>query len=340
MAMENRAPLSVAVAIVNYRSAELTLRALDSLRGEVRQPGLSLSAVVVENASGDEDVLRREMEARFADFATLIVAPTNGGFGAGNNLAMRWAFERTRAADYVLCLNPDTEVRPGGVLELVRFMEARPEVGIAGSRFEHADGSEWPIAFRFPGVLSEIEGGCVLGVVSRALTQHAVARVMGPEPAEADWLPGASMILRRSMLERIGGFDEAYFLYFEETDLCLRAKRAGYQTWHVPRSRVMHIRGQSTGVTVLNEKPKRLPGYWFESRRRYFLKHHGVAYAALADVAAVGAGCVGFLKRTLKREPQTPHLLRDLVAHSALWRKNRAELAPARCYAPPLGAHA
>src|SRR4051812_38359284 len=108
--MENRAPISVVVAIVNYRSAELTLRALASLRSEVEQPALALRAVVVENASGDEDLLSREIPRDFADFATLVVAAKNGGFGAGNNLAIRHAYEHGAPPDYVLCLNPDTEV--------------------------------------------------------------------------------------------------------------------------------------------------------------------------------------------------------------------------------------
>ncbi len=338
--MENRAPISVVIAIVNYRSAKLTLRALASLRSELEHPALALRAVVVENASGDEDELSREIPSRFGDFATLVLSPTNGGFGAGNNLAIRHAFEQSSRPDYVLCLNPDTEVRPGGVLELVRFMEQNPKVGIAGSRFEHEDGSEWPIAFRFPTVLSEVEGGCVLRLVTQLLSKHTVARTMGPVPERVDWLPGASMLMRRSMLEKIGGFDESYFLYFEEADLCRRALAAGFETWHVPQSRVMHIRGQSTGVTVLNEMPKRLPGYWFESRRRYYRKNHGLTYAALADLAALSAGCVGHAKRALKRQPQTPHLLRDLLAQSVVWPRNRADLAPERCYSPGVGVKA
>jgi N-acetylglucosaminyl-diphospho-decaprenol L-rhamnosyltransferase len=338
--MENRTPISVVVAIVNYRSAELTLRALESLRSELAQPALKIRAVVVENASGDEERLSREIPQRFGDFATLVVSAKNGGFGAGNNLAIRHAFEQAAPPDYVLCLNPDTEVRTNGVLELVRFMEQHPQVGIAGSRFEHEDGSEWPVAFRFPTLLSEVEGGCVLGLVTKLLSEHTVARHMGPQPERVDWLPGASMLMRRSMLEKVGGFDESYFLYFEETDLCLRARAVGFETWHVPQSRVMHIRGQSTGVTVLNEKPKRLPGYWFESRRRYYRKNHGLAYAVLADLAALSAGCVGHTKRILKGEPHTPHWLRDIWQQSPIWSRNRTELAPERCYSPGVGVKA
>ena len=74
----------------------------------------------------------------------------------------------------------------------------------------------------------------------------------------------------RGLFSAIGGLDENYFLYFEETDFCLRARKAGFATWYVPQSRVMHIAGQSTKVTEVSDTPKRLPGYWFESRRRYY----------------------------------------------------------------------
>src|SRR5205085_6489480 len=124
-------------------------------------------------------------------------------------------------------------------------------------------------------------------------------------------------------------FDETYFLYFEETDLCLRTKLAGWQIWYVPDSRVMHIRGQSTGVTVLDEKPKRLPRYWFESRRRYFAKNHGLAYAAAADLAFLAGNGIGNVKRRLRGLPRTPNLLGDLIRQSVFWPENRA-VAPTR----------
>jgi N-acetylglucosaminyl-diphospho-decaprenol L-rhamnosyltransferase len=161
-----------------------------------------------------------------------------------------------------------------------------------------------------------------------------MARTMGDAPERIDWCSGASMMVRREVLECVGGFDERFFLYFEEVDLCLRIKAAGWEIWYVPDSRVMHVRGQSTGVTVLDQKPRRLPGYWFESRRRYFVKHHGPLYAGLADAAAVVSGSFGALKDKLKRVPPTPHLLRDLVAQSVLWPKNR-RLAEPECYVLP-----
>jgi hypothetical protein len=328
-------PIEVLVVIVNYRSAELTLSALASLASERARPELVLSAVVVENASGDEARLTQGIGERFSDFARLVVSPVNGGFGAGNNLGMRAAHAAGARPRYGHFLNPDTEIKPGAVLALVRFLEAHPRAGVASGSFEHQDGTLWPIAFRFPSPAGELEAGCRLGVVSRLLRERSVPRTMGTQPEPIDWCSGASMMLRREVLETVGGFDEAFFLYFEEVDLCLRIKAAGWECWYVPESRVMHVRGQSTGVTVLEDAPRRLPPYWFESRRRYFVKHHGRAYAALADAAFLLGNGMGALKDALKRVPRTPFLLRDLARQSVLWPRHRGPLEPPRCYVLP-----
>lgn len=320
--------LEVAVVIVNYKSAELTERALVSLAEENQNPALSLSVVVVENASGDAERLR-ELMLPYAGFAQLVVSPVNGGFGSGNNLGVRTLLKQGSRAMAFHFLNPDTVVQKGAVLALARFLQTHPRAGAVGSRFEHADGTPWPIAFRFPTPLGELESGAGLGVVSKLLKGHSVARELGDRPELVDWLSGASMMMRREALEQVGGFDETYFLYFEETDLCLRIKSAGWEIWYVPDSRVMHIRGQSTGVTALDTKPQRLPRYWFESRRRYFAKNYGLAYAAAADLAFLAGNGIGTLKDRLKRRPRTPSLLRDFVRQSVFLPQNRA-VAPSR----------
>lgn len=328
-------PTDVAVIIVNYRSAALTLRALASVAQERARSALKISAIVVENDSGDEASLREGIEAHYADFAELVVSETNGGYGAGNNLGLKVACERHPSVRFFHFLNPDTEARPGAISALVDFLEHHPRAGVAGSTFEHADGTPWPVAFRFPSPLSELEGGACVGVLSRILERYKVPLDLGAEAAEVDWLSGASMMFRREVLERVGGFDEAFFLYFEETDLCLRAKKAGYECWYVPTSRVMHVRGQSTGVTSLGDAPKRLPGYWFESRRRYFTKHFGVGHALAADVAFLVGNGIGRVKHRLEGLPVVPHLLGDFVRESVLMGRNRTAPAPERCFVVP-----
>jgi hypothetical protein len=160
----------------------------------------------------------------------------------------------------------------------------------------------------------------------RLLDRWAVAREMSQgAPQQVDWICGASMMIRAALLEAIGGLDEGYFLYFEETDFCLRARRAGFQTWYVPQSRVMHVGGQSTGVTERNTAPRRLPTYWFDSRRRYFAKAFGTAHAMAIDLIVLAAYPLGWLKRFALRQHRksTPHYYRDLIRGSVLRARNR-----------------
>ena len=146
--------IRVLVVIVNYRSAALTLASIRSLLPE-RSENLELKVVVVENQSGDEAALRAAL-GEFED-VHLIVAERNGGFSYGNNIGFDFAYSSGWIPDYFQLLNPDTRIYPGAIRALVEFMEAHPRAGIAGSRFENADGSEWPYAFRFPTLFSEVE---------------------------------------------------------------------------------------------------------------------------------------------------------------------------------------
>jgi len=133
------------------------------------------------------------------------------------------------------------------------------------------------------------------------------------------------MMVRRELVDRIGGLDENYFLYFEETEFCWRARRAGYPMWYVPPSRVIHIGGQSTKVTERNVALRRLPDYWFESRRRYFMSTKGIVGAAVIDAAALIATALGTLRLWLqgRRDRIVPNLVRDLWRHSAMRKANR-----------------
>jgi GT2 family glycosyltransferase len=319
----SRAPLPpVLVVIVNYRSAELTINSLRALEAEVKAEP-TIRVAVVENDSGDAERLESAIrELRFSGWAELIVSPHNGGYAYGNNVAVRRALERDDKPAFFLLLNPDTEVRPGAVRALVEFMLAHPEVGITGSCLDNPDGTSFATAFRFPNVLGELTRGMRLGVVSKVLDRWVVPRKMGQEPEQVDWLPGASMMVRREVFETIGLMDEEYFLYYEETDFCLQAQRAGFTCWYVPASRVMHVAGQSTGVTDRTAPPKRRPRYLFDSRRRYFLKNHGLLYTALADAAWL-SGLASFRVRSLVQRKPTedpPSLWRDSFANSVFRR--------------------
>lgn len=318
--------VTVAVVIVSYRSAALAIDGLRSLQAERGAAGLTLRAFVVDNASGDHPRISRAVaENGWGSWVTTLLAPRNGGFAYGNNLGIRHALE-AGSVDYVYLLNPDAQVRPGAIATLVRFLESEPRIGIAGSSFENEDGSEWPIAFRFPSLVSELSQALGLGPVMRLLDRWAVAREMSAAaPQPVDWICGASMMIRTAVIETIGGLDEGYFLYFEETDFCLRARRAGFPTWYVPESRVMHVGGQSTGVTERNSAPKRLPAYWFESRRRYFTKAFGIGRALAIDLVVLAGYPLGCLKRIVmrQRDRAVPHFYRDFLRGSVWRARNR-----------------
>jgi len=316
----------VVISIVSYKSAALTIDCLGSIEAERQSaPGVSINVVVVDNASGDAPAIAKAIEQNsWSSWVSLVVAPKNGGFAYGNNLAYQ-SVAAEHPPDYFYLLNPDTLLRKGAIAALVRFLEEYKEIGVAGSSFENRDGSEWPLAFRFPSIMGELVSGLQLGVATRVLRRWAVPVEMGSSPQRIDWVSGASMMIRGSVFDALGGFDDNYFLYFEETDFCLRAHKAGIPTWYVPDSRVMHIAGQSTKVTEHNVAPKRLPPYWYESRRRYFVASHGTAYAMAADIVSLAAHAVGALKRRIqgRTELTIPYFLTDLAHHSALWPRNR-----------------
>ena len=312
----------VLIVIVNYRTPDLTINCLRSLVPELAiVPNMQVT--VVDNNSGDDSVnkIGDAISAEgWGNWVNLIASEHNGGFAYGNNLAIRPALQEPNPADYFLLLNPDTEIRVGAIKTLVDFLTEQPQAGIAGSRFELEDGTPWEIILRFPTILSELDEGLRLGIVTKLLRKWVVAQPAGNKSRQTDWLPGASMLIRREVIETVGLMDEAYFLYYEETDYCLQAKRAGWSCWYVPDSLVMHIGGQSTGVEVPNTPPERLPQYCFDSRRRYFTKNHGWFYAAIADLVWIISFSLWKIRQKIQRKPNLdpPNYLQDFIKNSIL----------------------
>jgi N-acetylglucosaminyl-diphospho-decaprenol L-rhamnosyltransferase len=326
--------LDIAVVIVTYKSAELAIECLHSIHSERETQVLKIRVVLVDNASGDLPRITQAVERNgWSSWVTLELAPRNGGFAYGNNFGIRRIYAKTRP-NYILLLNPDTQVRRGAIAALVGFLESHPQVGIAGSSFETEDGKDWPFAFRFPTLVSEIEHGMQVGIITRCLSRWTVARTMNSVAQPMDWISGASMMIRPTVLSAVGCLDENFFLYFEETEFCHRAGRAGFPTWYVPESRVMHMIGKSTNVDEKTRFSRRLPGFWFDSRARYYATTHGVGAAAVIDVVAIVSSLIGLLKRKLMGRAGTPNYIRDMLAHSVILPSNRL-IAPQKTYFPP-----
>jgi len=316
-----RAP-NLLVAIVNYRTPQLTINCLHSLVTEVRALS-GIQVVVVDNNSGDRSVEQIKSAIKtegWSDWASVLASKHNGGFAFGNNLAIRSALNSANSPPYFLLLNPDTVVRERSLSVLIDFMDNNPEVGIAGSRLEDPDGTPQCSAFRFHTWLSELDSALRLGIVSQLLAKWIIAPPVASVPCQTDWVAGASMIVRREVFETAGLMDEEYFLYYEEVDFCLQAHRSGWSCWYVPQSRVVHLVGQSSGVTNTKTPPKRLPSYWFDSRRRYFLKNHGWFYTALTDLVWLLSFALWRCRRVLQGKPDNdpPYLLSDFFGNSVL----------------------
>lgn len=317
------------VAIVNYCTPDLVIDCLRSL-AEHRAECPSMAVVVADNASPDrsaEPIASAIAENGWGAWAELMRMPHNGGFGYGNNAIIRKHLLSPHPPKYIWLLNSDTVVRAGAITALLEFMERHPDVGAAGSRLEDPDGTAQHSAFRFPSIASEFEASIRLGVVTRLLDRWRIAPPIVDRDTSVDWLSGASLLIRSEVLRQVGDFDETYFLYYEETDLCRRLSEGGWRCWYVPESRVVHLVGKSTGVTARNSRPKRRPDYWFESRRRFFVKHHGRFYAALADLALAAGTSAALLRDMIQRRPSIcpEHFLYDLARHSPLFASTQVQ---------------
>ena len=226
------------IVIVAYRSRKLLHDCLSSLRSHPSAGGQRVW--VVDNASGDgtDEMVRSQFPE-----VDLIAPGANLGFSAANNLAII----RGRAP-YVLALNPDTRVTPGALTHMVELMESNESIGIAGCRLELEDGGLDHAARRsFPTPLTAVAQFTGVGRSKRAPARLTQYRAPAIESGPIDAVNGAFMLMRRRALEEVGVFDEGYWMYMEDLDLCYRFKRAGWVTWYDPSARVVHVKAGTSG---------------------------------------------------------------------------------------------
>ena len=308
---------TVLTIILNWRTAEMTLRAAQAAL--VAMEGMDGAITIVDNASGDGsfEKMSAEVAVRGWDRVRVLQSGRNGGFGAGNNFAIRAGLPGGVRPDYVYVLNSDAFPAPDAIQALLAHLEAYPETGFAGSRIHGEDGVPHHTAFRFPTIAGEFEQAARFGPISRILRGAIVAPPLPKVSGRVDWVAGASLMMRQVVLDRIGLFDETFFLYFEETDLCLRAARAGFPTDYVVESRVAHIGSVSTGLKTW----KRIPRFWLDSRLYYYSKSRGRMYALLATGAHVAGGLIWRARALIQRKDfiDPAHYLSDMLAHALRW---------------------
>lgn len=310
--------MKLLIIILNYRITDMAIGCLKSLAAELPRIPDAKVAILENGSGGDAEHRLREAisENGWGSWVELSVVSPNRGFSGGNNLIIRKWLGTPDCPEYFLLLNADIEVYPGAMETLVRFMDTHPRVGVAGSRCEWEDGNTQGTPFRFKNIATEFDTGLRLGIVSKLLARWA-GRIPPPmESCRVDWVAFASAIIRREVIEAIGPLDDGLYTHFDDIDFCLNATRAGWEVWHVPASRVLHYEGASTGIVVRNVK--RRPDYWFQARRRFFLKNYGAFYAALADAAFLTGFALWRLRRWIMRKPDTdpPHMLADAFRNS------------------------
>lgn len=221
----------VCVIIVSHNGKHWLDAALSTLFE--RAGDVDLDVVVVDNG---DDGAAAHVEKRFP--AARAIRCENHGFGHANNVGLA-----TANARYVLFLNPDTELLSGSLAELTAALDRRPEVGLAGARQVDSTGTLSPSIRRFPSAANMLAEALWVERVPgarRVLGERELDPVPYGRETPCDWTSGSFMIARREALAQTGGFDESFFLFAEETDLCWRVKRAGWQVMHMPQLTIRH----------------------------------------------------------------------------------------------------
>ena len=267
--MTSLKPLDVSVVIISFNTRDLLRECLQTV---LREQGVSFEVIVVDNASRDGSL---EMVLR--EFPTVLAIPVsaNLGFAAANNVA----FQRARGRHVVL-LNSDAFLTPGTLSKSVALMDASPDTGLAGGRLAGRDGCWQPSARLFPSLLNDFLS--LTGLAARFPRSRFFGRAdrtwaSQMEPTETDWVPGAYSIIRRDALEQVGHFDESFFLYYEEVDLCRRLKSAGFKVRYWPELHVIHIGGESSRQVrrlSLSSSGSQLTLWRMRSALLYYRKHH------------------------------------------------------------------
>lgn len=278
----------LAVVIVTYNSAHVIAGLLDSLPGAL--DGLAADVVVVDNGSpdGTADLVAARTDCR-------LVRCANAGYAAGINRGVREAI----AAEAILVLNPDVLLHHGAVPPLLRALR-QPETGIVAPQVRGADG-RLELSLRREPTLPRALGltRTRLAIFSEQVQDPAAYA----RPGTADWATGAVLLISRKCHDRLGGWDESYFLYSEETDLSLRARQAGWLTRYEPAAVATHLGGGSG-------RSRRTHAMQVINRVRLYRRRHG----ALASWCYLGVTAASQLTRVPRGHPESWYAVRALLA--------------------------
>ena len=263
--------MDVSIVILSWNTRELLANCLQSIADDPLAP--SHEVIVVDNAS--EDGSREMVRDRFPD-VRLLVNPVNLGFGAGNNTAIPVAQGR-----YVLFLNSDTLVHAGALAGLVAYADARPAVGIVGPKLLNDDGSLQYSCRRYPTLGAGFFRNTPLGRLfpkNRFASDYLMQEWPHQESIDVDWVSGAALMIRREVLDETKGFDEDFYFYCEDLELCWRVNHSGkWKVSYYPHAVVTHSIGRSS-----DKAPTRMTWEFHRSQYLFYRKHYRATTFVLA----------------------------------------------------------
>lgn len=291
--------MDLSILIVTYNSRALIGPLLTHLRAETA--AMAAEVVLVDNASADGTAAAVRAEHPWVH---VIASDRNLGFAAGNNLAARHARGRT-----LLLLNPDACPAPGALRRALELLEQNPDVGLAGGELRGTDGSRQPSARMFPTLRDEFF--TLAGLAARHPSSRLFARLdrrwADPDlPAAVDWIPGAFVFIPAIVWAQMNGFDERFFMYYEEVDLCRRLQAAGWRVMYWPELQAMHIGGASARTVEgarVSRSGSQLEAWRMRSALLYYRKQHGAWAAAAVHLLERGWHRLRQLKARLQGRP-------------------------------------
>jgi N-acetylglucosaminyl-diphospho-decaprenol L-rhamnosyltransferase len=286
-----------AAVVVNFNGGDLLVRCVRSILDDTSagEPGV----VVVDNGSTDGSL---ELLTEAHPKVRVLTAPGNVGYARGANIGIA-----STDAPVVAVVNADVELEPGVAAAMVAAVDADPSVGAAGPRVLNVDGSVYPSARTDPG-LGVAAAHAALGLVWRTNPWTRRYRQLDLDPTiprHVDWISGAAVWLRREALDDVGGWDERYFMYMEDFDLCLRLRRAGWRIAYEPAGAVVHTQGASTSQRPYRMIAEHHRSVWRFAARRY----RGWRRPLLVPLAAVLAlRCLAAMAQHAWGRPSMPRV--------------------------------
>ena len=292
--------MTISIVIVNWNVKDLLRDCLQSIFGsDIDAPP---EVIVVDNASADGSAAM--VRAEFPQ-VTLIASDENLGFAGGSNLGVSRA-----TGDFIFLLNPDTRLHPDTLRLLRDYLSAHPAVGVVAPQLLWSDGSIQSSRRRFPTPATMLWESTLLEQWfphNRTAARYRFEDIPPAEPLTVDWAVGAALFLRREVWAQVGGLDESFFMYFEETDWCRRVADAGWQIHYLPAAKVVHFEGQSSGQVVsarairFNRSKIRYAEKWFGRRQAWAIRQFLRLTTAIQWATESAKWLLGH-KRPLRRE--------------------------------------